>query len=34
MYVDIGAYGAPNVDNYHNVETTRKIEQYVTSVKG
>ncbi len=34
MYVDIGAYGAPTVDDYNNVETTKRLEKYVTSVKG
>ena len=34
MYVDIGAYGAPTTPNYHNVETTRRIEAYSRSVHG
>ena len=34
LYVDIGAYGAPKVDNYNNVETTRKLEAFVSEVNG
>jgi len=34
MYIDIGAYGAPKVDNYNCVETTRRIEACVTELKG
>jgi len=34
MYVDLGAYGAPKVDNYHCVDTTRRIEAFVRKVHG
>jgi len=34
MYVDIGAYGAPKVSNYNNIETTRRLEAFVKSVDG
>ena len=34
MYVDIGAYGEPKVENFIARETIRRIEHFVTSVKG
>jgi len=34
LYVDIGAYGAPKVDNYHHIQTTRRLEAFVQKVKG
>jgi len=34
MYVDVGAYGAPKVDNYEAVKTTRQIEAFVRNVRG
>lgn len=34
MYVDIGAYGEPKVDNYHPVQSTRAIEQFVSKHHG
>ncbi|EDV22522.1 uncharacterized protein TRIADDRAFT_50623 [Trichoplax adhaerens] len=34
MYVDIGAYGEPKVENFVAKETIRRIEHFVTSVKG
>lgn len=34
MYVDIGLYGTPHVNNYEPRETTRKIEKFVRDVNG
>ena len=34
FYVDIGAYGAPKTDNYNNVDTTRRLENFVRKVNG
>nr|XP_023025833.1 delta(24)-sterol reductase-like [Leptinotarsa decemlineata] len=34
MYVDIGVYGVPGVENFHPEETTRQIETFVRNVKG
>lgn len=34
MYIDIGLYGTPQVDDYIPQETTRKIEEYVRDVHG
>ncbi|KAK7790541.1 hypothetical protein R5R35_000940 [Gryllus longicercus] len=34
IYVDIGVYGVPKVPNFHPVNTTRRIEEYVRKVKG
>jgi len=34
LYVDIGAYGAPKVDNYDCVLTTRRLEEFVRKVNG
>ena len=34
LFVDIGTYGTPNVDNFDPVETTRRVEQFVRSVNG
>ncbi|KAK4014273.1 hypothetical protein OUZ56_026805 [Daphnia magna] len=34
MYVDIGTYGVPKVNNFHPVETTRRVESFVRSVNG
>jgi hypothetical protein len=34
MYVDIGAYGAPQAKNYEAEATTRNIEAYVSKVNG
>ncbi|CAG9760209.1 unnamed protein product [Ceutorhynchus assimilis] len=34
LYVDIGLYGVPKVENFRPKEDTRKIEKYVTDVKG
>ena len=34
MYVDIGAYGAPKVNNFNAVETTRCLEKFVTEHNG
>lgn len=34
MYVDIGAYGAPKTANYNNVETTRRLEDFVMKSDG
>ncbi|XP_046455631.1 delta(24)-sterol reductase-like [Daphnia pulex] len=34
LYVDIGTYGVPKVRNFHPVETTRRVESFVRSVKG
>lgn len=34
LYVDIGMYGVPKVDNFHPERTTRNVEKYVTDVNG
>lgn len=34
LYVDIGTYGVPKVGNFHPVETTRRVEEFVRSVDG
>ena len=34
MYVDIGTYGVPKVANFHPIETTRRVEEFVRRVKG
>lgn len=34
MFVDIGTYGVPKVSDFHPVETTRRVESFVRSVKG
>ncbi|KAK4319169.1 hypothetical protein Pmani_009871 [Petrolisthes manimaculis] len=34
LYVDIGTYGVPKVDNFEAVETTRRIEAFVRDTKG
>nr|XP_022915592.1 delta(24)-sterol reductase-like [Onthophagus taurus] len=34
MYVDIGVYGVPKVNDFHPVKSTRKIEKFVSDVKG
>ncbi|XP_013414441.1 delta(24)-sterol reductase [Lingula anatina] len=34
MYVDIGAYGEPKVNNFDPVKTTRNIEEFVRKVQG
>lgn len=34
LYVDIGTYGVPKVSNFHPIETTRRVESFVRSVKG
>jgi len=34
MFVDIGTYGVPKVDNFHPAETTRRIEKFVRDVEG
>ena len=34
LYVDIGTYGTPRVDNFHPEETTRRVEAFVRKVKG
>lgn len=34
LYVDIGTYGVPKVENFHPVETTRRVESFVRSVNG
>ncbi|KAL1493388.1 hypothetical protein ABEB36_011451 [Hypothenemus hampei] len=34
LYVDIGLYGVPNVKNFKPRDDMRKIERYVTEVKG
>lgn len=34
VYVDIGVYGVPKSPNFSAIESTRKIEKYVMSVKG
>ncbi|XP_063852510.1 delta(24)-sterol reductase-like [Scylla paramamosain] len=34
LYVDIGSYGTPGVDNFHPERTTRRVEAFVRKVKG
>jgi Delta24-sterol reductase len=34
MYIDIGAYGAPKVPGYKNVEVTRRLEKFVRESNG
>lgn len=34
LYVDIGLYGTPMVEEYDSVKTTKEMEQYVAKVKG
>ncbi|KAB7501494.1 Delta(24)-sterol reductase [Armadillidium nasatum] len=34
LFVDIGTYGVPKVDNFHPVETTRRVEKFVRNAKG
>ena len=34
LYVDIGAYGEPNVKNFEAKETTRQLEKFVRDVHG
>uniref|UniRef100_A0A7E4ZQF1 Delta(24)-sterol reductase n=1 Tax=Panagrellus redivivus TaxID=6233 RepID=A0A7E4ZQF1_PANRE len=34
IYVDIGVYGSCELEKYHPVDTTRKLESFVRSVKG
>uniref|UniRef100_A0A1B6C4R1 Delta(24)-sterol reductase n=2 Tax=Clastoptera arizonana TaxID=38151 RepID=A0A1B6C4R1_9HEMI len=34
LYVDIGLYGTPKVEDYDSVKTTKEIEKYVSDVKG
>ncbi|KAA0196094.1 hypothetical protein HAZT_HAZT011860 [Hyalella azteca] len=34
LYVDIGTYGVPRVQNFHPVDTTRRVEQFVRDKKG
>jgi len=34
MYVDIGAYGAPKVSNFDGVETTKRLEKFVSEHNG
>lgn len=34
LYVDIGTYGTPGVDNFHPEQTTRRVEAFVRKVKG
>lgn len=34
MYIDIGVYGVPTVPTYETVATTRRLEEYVRSVRG
>lgn len=34
IYVDIGTYGVPGVDNFHPVDTTRRVEDFVRKAKG
>lgn len=34
MFVDIGTYGVPKVDDFHPVKTTRRVESFVRSVHG
>jgi len=34
LFVDVGVYGVPKRDNFDAVETTRKVEEFVRSVKG
>lgn len=34
MFMDIGAYGHPEEPEYESRKTTRRIEEFVRSVKG
>lgn len=34
LYIDIGMYGVPKVNNFHPEKSTRKVEKYVTDVSG
>ena len=34
LYVDIGSYGTPLVKNFHPIETTKRVEEFVRRVKG
>ncbi|CAL4063547.1 unnamed protein product, partial [Meganyctiphanes norvegica] len=34
LYVDIGIYGVPGVDDFHPINTTRRVEEFVRNVKG
>ncbi|MCF7971735.1 MAG: FAD-binding protein [Methylococcaceae bacterium] len=34
MFVDVGIYGEPNVDNYNSKETTRKLEAFMRDMGG
>lgn len=34
MFVDIGTYGVPKVSDFHPVETTRRVEEFVRQEKG
>lgn len=34
LFVDIGTYGVPKVNNFEPVATTRRIEEFVRKVKG
>ena len=34
MFVDIGTYGVPKVGDFHPVQTTRRVESFVRSVRG
>jgi len=34
MFVDIGTYGTPKVNNFHPIETTRRVEAFVREVNG
>ncbi|KDO30188.1 hypothetical protein SPRG_04988 [Saprolegnia parasitica CBS 223.65] len=34
IFVDIGAYGVPQVGNFHPIETTRRVEAFVRGVSG
>ena len=34
LYVDIGTYGVPKVDNFHPIETTRRVEKFVRDNQG
>ena len=34
MFVDVGTYGTPKVMNFHPIETTRRVEEFVRNVNG
>lgn len=34
MFVDIGAYGRPQIQNYRSIDTTKKLEQFVMENDG